>query len=249
MLAGMTKNVPAKTGRGHGRTERPVSEARKRVFLKVLAETGIVRAASRAASPEADPKHGAAATFHQLRKRDAEFAAQWNQALAEADERLEEAAYARAVEGINEPVFQRGQQAKDADGKPAFITRYSDRLLERLLEARMPHRWAQHRKVEYSGSVGHGNAVAALSLSDVEYLNVEQRQALANILRTIQDGRRRSGDDAEVVDAEWSEVEEAEGADQGEPEALSARGLSDDRLRAMRDMDPSEAAELASILG
>lgn len=187
---------------------REVTEVRRSAFLKVLRETGIARVAARAASPGSHPDHGAVSTFNSLRRRDPEFARQFAEALEDSDSKIEAEAYRRGVEGIREPVFQKGEQAVDAEGKPAFVRRYSDPLLLRLLESRMPAKWAQRKHVAHSGSIDHHvGAVAAITLADVEFLTSDQRRQLANILRTIKN--RRQDDSADAIDADYVEVEPA----------------------------------------
>lgn len=46
-------------------------------------------------------------------------------------EALEDIAYTRAVEGVQEPVYQRGELA-------GYITKYSDPLLIKMMQARIP---------------------------------------------------------------------------------------------------------------
>ena len=187
---------------------QPVDATRRAVFLRTLAETGLFRAAARAASPHADPNSGAVNSFRDLAKRDATFAAQVAEARAEANERLEAEAHRRAVEGIREPVFQKGRQAFDSEGRPAFIVRYSDNLLLRLLERRDPDAWSQHRKIEHSGSAIPAGAVAYIAASDIRHLDDRDVEDLHRILTKLS---ARRGDDAQVLDAEWVEVADDDG--------------------------------------
>lgn len=199
---------PATAGR------QKLTEKRKEVFLRVLAETGVAKAAARAASPHG--RGDSTATFRDEARRDPRFAAAWREALREADERLEEEAHRRAVTGIKEPVFQKGERVVDANGEPAFVVRYSDRLLELLLRARVD-KFVERRELHHSGSVAHGPADRlSIGVSDLDALSPTQREQLRGILQTIAEARGEYDADGErpaladdragAVDAEFSEV-------------------------------------------
>lgn len=94
------------------------------LFLVELRATGNVSAAARAAGT-------CRSRCYDARRRDPDFAAAWADALEEAADRLEMEAFRRAVEGVGEDRFFRG----DVVGR---VTRYSDRLLMFLLKARRP---------------------------------------------------------------------------------------------------------------
>lgn len=96
-------------------------------FLAVLAETGNVTRSAEAAKVQRK-------SAYRARDRDPDFAARWNDALDQAGDRLEGEALRRAVEGWDEPVFQRGEQV-------GVIRRYSDKLLIELLRAHRPARF------------------------------------------------------------------------------------------------------------
>lgn len=90
-------------------------------FLKSLAEYGVVTYAAEAA--------GVSKTaVHNRRQRDEKFARAWDIALEKATDVLEKEAQRRAVQGVDEPVYQGGKQV-------GSITRYSDTLLIFLLKA------------------------------------------------------------------------------------------------------------------
>lgn len=77
---------------------------------------------------------------------DAAFAASWVQAVESAADRLEQAAWRRAVDGVAEPVIRGGQQVGET-------VKYSDALLVRLLQARRPGRFGSGRKAETDASI------------------------------------------------------------------------------------------------
>ena len=97
------------------------------VFLEGLRATGNVSEAARAATI-------CRSRVYECRQRDPVFAAAWADAQEEAADRLEMEAFRRAVEGIGEDRFFKG----DVVGR---VTRYSDRLLMFLLKARRPDRF------------------------------------------------------------------------------------------------------------
>ena len=94
------------------------------LFFEMLRKTGNVSAAARHAGR-------ARAQLYRLRKQDAAFAALWDDALEEAADWLELEALRRAMDGIEEGRYFRGEMI-------GTITRYSDSLLMFLLKARRP---------------------------------------------------------------------------------------------------------------
>lgn len=84
---------------------------------------------------------------YDLRKEDEEFAAEWDAAELEAADRLEAEAWRRAVDGIEEPVYQQ----KELVG---HVKKYSDTLLVTLLTAHKPDKYAKRTKNEHTGANG-----------------------------------------------------------------------------------------------
>ena len=192
----------------------PVTPERRQLYLDALARVGIRRIAARmVASPESLAMgRDAEATWRSLEKIDPLFASEVSAALEEANDKLEEEAWRRGYEGTLEPIYQKAERLYDETGKPAFIRRYSDNLLLRLLERRRPGDWSQHRKVEHSGAIDHG-ASDRLSLgpADLVCLSREERRGLASILEKIYAHRRGvtpqpiALERGDVVDAEFTE--------------------------------------------
>jgi hypothetical protein len=119
-----------------------LTRERQERFLKALAETGIVTAAVEIA--------GTSRTrVYELRKRDAGFAAGWEEAEERAADALEAEAWRRAVEGVPEPLVSGGKVVRDDDGQPLAIRRYSDTLMIALLKARRPERFKDRAVVEH----------------------------------------------------------------------------------------------------
>lgn len=78
------------------------------------------------------------ATLYVWKEHDADFMMLYEVAEVEATERLEEAAYERAVQGVTQetPIFHRGKQIDTV-----VKTEYSDTLLIFLLKARNPEKY------------------------------------------------------------------------------------------------------------
>lgn len=111
---------------------------RRERFLAALREQPNVTRAARAVNVTRR------ATYN-WREADEQFAQEWDDAIQEGCDRLEEEAWRRAHDGVEEGVYYQGD-------KVDTVRRYSDRLMERLLEAHRPERF-RHRH-ELSGPGG-----------------------------------------------------------------------------------------------
>lgn len=107
-------------------------------FLGALAECGILSQAAEAAGVDR-------ATVWRRRQDDAEFSAACDQAIDMAADKLEAEARRRALEGVEEPVYQGGQLI-------GTKTVYSDSLLALLLKGRRKRVFAE--RVETTGADG-----------------------------------------------------------------------------------------------
>ncbi|MBB5212617.1 hypothetical protein [Microbulbifer hydrolyticus] len=168
-----------------------ISEERKNIFLSELRRHGIVRRAAKAASPHADGTHFASASFYKLRARDHEFAAAWDDAQELAAAEVEYEIHRRAVEGYEEPVYQRGELV-------GTITKYSDRLLELRAKGLMPERYAiERRDMRIQGQVGHEHqhyhhhsaVLLELRPEDIILLPEEKRETLLGLLNELAEAR------------------------------------------------------------
>ena len=113
----------------------------RQVFLDNLAEGAPVRAAAQRAEV-------GRSTVYERRTTDAEFAEAWDDAYEAGNDRLEDEAHRRAVDGVEKPVMYRGEVV-------GSVREYSDALLMLLLRGRRPDRYGTSRaRVELSGSVG-----------------------------------------------------------------------------------------------
>lgn len=118
---------------------------RKRAFLLTLADTGQVKRAAQTIGMSRE-------TVYQWRREDPEFAKAWERALEIAAEGLEDEAYRRAHDGVEEPVHYMGM-AVDT------VTKYSDTLLIFLLKGMKPEKYRE--RVEHSGTVDIAQRIIA----------------------------------------------------------------------------------------
>lgn len=110
-------------------------------FLDALAASGNVRRSAQ----EADISHTRAYDF---RRENEEFAEAWDEAEEAAVRTvLTPEAVRRAAEGVEEPVFYKGQQV-------GAVRKYSDTLLIFLLKTHAPDRYNAPQKQEHSGPGG-----------------------------------------------------------------------------------------------
>lgn len=107
-------------------------------FLSALSECGILTHAAEVAGVDR-------ATVWRRRQEDPEFAAACDQAIDMAADKLEAEARRRAVEGVEEPVYQGGQLV-------GTKTVYSDSLLALLLKGRRKKIFAE--RIESTGADG-----------------------------------------------------------------------------------------------
>lgn len=161
------------------RTYRPVSDARKETFLQELATHGIVARAALAASPGASERWCAASTFRRLRQQDPDFATRWEEAVEQANGRIENELYRRAVEGWDEPTFYHGEPVGQ-------VRKYSDRLLEVMAKARL----SGYRDAPSVAVQQNNVAIPQEELTELmKKLSREGRQKFRDVIQEIQDLR------------------------------------------------------------
>lgn len=112
---------------------------REKKFLSALGRSANVTLAARAAGVSR-------ANLYLRREAEAAFAALWNDAIEQAADRLEREAWRRAVRGVKEPVFFKGE-------KCGVVPRYSDSLLIALLRAARPEKFAVHQNIKSDSTV------------------------------------------------------------------------------------------------
>ena len=121
------------------------------------------------------------------RKNDPQFAAAWDEAVAEGVDRLEDEAHRRAVEGYNpRPVYHKGKKVGE-------IREYSDSLLGLLLKSRRPEVYARshdaNAKVEVRMSLEESRE--RLRQLGVELLMIEGDQEEDHTVPMIDDASAR----------------------------------------------------------
>lgn len=123
---------------------KEVTQRQKQKFLVLLRASGNVTLAAEGikVSRKAMYKH---------RDDDSEFAESWDDAVAEACDRLEAEAWRRAYAGVEEPVY--GRVAKDRDGQIGTIKKYSDTLMVTLLKAHKPEKYRERQDVTVNGQL------------------------------------------------------------------------------------------------
>lgn len=140
-----TKVDPVNTVRRKYTKDRPAvqfgdkrSAGRKASFVTVLAQGGTIRAACDAAGI-------ARITAFRWKKEDAEFSSQWDDAIEEGTDVMEEEAMRRAVDGVHRPIYYQGSLV-------GTQLEYSDKLLEFMLKARRREKFGD--KTELTGKGG-----------------------------------------------------------------------------------------------
>lgn len=139
-------------------------------FLKNLAEYGVVTYAAQAAGVSKT------AANHR-RRRDEKFSRAWDAALEAATDVLEKEAVRRAVQGVDEPVYQGGKQV-------GTITRYSDTLLIFLLKANRD----KFRQANMPPIVGTQNNLTINSytvVEDAQKVNVSPEEYELPVIDTL----------------------------------------------------------------
>jgi hypothetical protein len=129
-------------------TELKFDATAKERFLQELGTHGIKKKACKAVG----------ITYMTLRRhmeKDPKFTERVQVALEEAGDEYEAEAHRRAVEGVKQQMFNK-------HGEPTgTVTKYSDRLLERMLIAAKPHKYGDRKTVEVTGSITHDHMIKA----------------------------------------------------------------------------------------
>jgi hypothetical protein len=145
---------------------RKLTIAKMSLFLAELAQSGVVAYAAKAADV------GRTAIYNR-RVDDPEFARKWDEAIDVAVGELEMEARRRALDGVEEPVYQGGREV-------GSIRKYSDTLLIFILKAAKPQTYRDNLKIEHAGKI------TTRSEDDLEEflngLNDEQLDALERIV-------------------------------------------------------------------
>lgn len=118
--------------------EKRQADVWRPLFINALRNSGNVRAACQAAGI-------ARSAAYLARERSPEFKAAWDEALEEAVDTLEAAAWMRARDGVKrvEPIMYQGQKVAEK-----VIAEYSDSLMSLLLKAHRPAKYRERFDVE-----------------------------------------------------------------------------------------------------
>ena len=100
-----------------------------------------------AATPWSRGRRGGYESFRDLRKRDPEFDRQVIAARNAALARVEETIAKRAIDGVDEPVFQQGELV-------GYRKVYDNHLLIRLAQRLSPKDWCQKHQVDQTVKAG-----------------------------------------------------------------------------------------------
>ncbi len=123
-MTGSTAIAPANT-------RKRLSLRKQAKFLDILAQTGKVAESARAVG------FTTTAFLHKVRREDEDFAEAWDQAVQAAGDVLEAEAHRRAIDGVMDPVFYKGEVV-------GHKLQYSDQLLMFLLRGTRPEKYNQH---------------------------------------------------------------------------------------------------------
>lgn len=123
--------MTASTAIAPANTRKTLSLRKRAKFLDILAQTGKVAESARAVG------FTTTAYLHKIRREDEDFAELWDQAIEAAGDVLEAEAHRRAVDGIVDNLYYKGEIV----GQKLL---YSDQLLMFLLRGTRPEKYNQH---------------------------------------------------------------------------------------------------------
>lgn len=144
-----------------------MSDRKREAFIAALSISGKVPDAARAAGYENIPTQ-----LYTLRRRDPEFAAEWDDAIQIAGDHLEAEAIRRAKEGVNEPIMYKGRVV-------GWKVNYSDQLLMMLLKGMNPSRHRDSR-VHHDGTIDHNVGVAVMPMTAKNAVDWEKQSLLVH---------------------------------------------------------------------
>jgi len=115
-----------------------------------------------------------------------------------AIERLEEEAHRRAVEGVAEPVFYQGEEV-------GTVQRYSDRLLELLLEANKPTKFGREKRSGGTPSGGEGGGGPAVQVIIQQFGDGKTLAVIQNNQAKENDGTAKDSSPVQVETPDLSD--------------------------------------------
>lgn len=143
-----------------------ITHPKKRAFLAAYSECGTITRAAEIAGIERK-------THYDWLKADAVYAKACDAAYEQAAERLEEEARRRAVEGVQKPVFYKGE-------KCGVVQEYSDTLLIFLLKGAKPDKYAErtHTVVAVTPGPSAGEFQTLRELKEMEEKQSKQPEVV-----------------------------------------------------------------------
>jgi hypothetical protein len=164
-----------RTGRGTVGAVGRVGQAKRRaMFLDAYARCGTIWHAAQEAGIHRN-------THYSWLANDADYAEAFAEAEERAIEALEREVRRRAVEGVDEPVFYKGEQC-------GTIRRYSDTLLIFALKRFRPE-YREHHRVQVDASVTHHDASAL------------ERERVREMLTKLAERERELGREQAAIEA------------------------------------------------
>ena len=180
----------AKKARSLPVAKRDISQQRRKAFLGQLRDHGVVTWAAIASSPHVRDRKGAASSFYALRRRDIGFAAEWDECLEEANDKLIIEARRRAIDGV--PKLRTFKDSliyvtdpETGERRPIVDIEYSDRLMEILLKGGHPDTYVERRLIEHVNKPNSWQITSA----DLACLSDRESEMLAGIMATIMESR------------------------------------------------------------
>jgi hypothetical protein len=162
MAAARKKAAEATPTRTRAKRRGPKPTDWTPTFLAKFEELFTVTAACEAAGIERS-------TAYRRRHSDEDFALAWADIEEKTTEMMEQEAIRRATDGINEPIFHKGEIV-------ATVRRPSDRLLIFMLGARNPEKYRERMDIRHSGRVerppvsGGGLDLSKLGKDEIDML-------------------------------------------------------------------------------
>lgn len=116
-------------------------------------------------------------SLYEHRQQDEEFAKEWDKAVDQGIDRLEDEAKRRAFEGVDEPILYKGDVVQ-------YITKYSDTLLIFLLKG---HREKYRERHEITGDLKSDVKITGLA----KLFEGIDTETIRRILSALRDGNRK----------------------------------------------------------
>lgn len=169
--------------------------------------------ACRVSSPHLDGESAnppAYSSWKALLASDPKFAEQFEETMATIRDDIIRELHRRSVEGIAEPVFQKGERAVDFDGTPATVRKYSDSLLALRARAVLKGDYRDQKTIDLN--INHRSPAAqwTISAEDLACLPNAEKEQLKSIITKVRDHRREVAKLPAPIEAEVIEEDDPE---------------------------------------